>query len=154
MSTNPFSYPDTMNVSLTDDTITNGSSVFTISSGTAAPTISSSTGIYIANGTSASPYNYNYNWTTGTETITLGDYANITPSTLDVKGDANFEGDVKIKGKSLVESLEKIEEKLAILRPNEKLEAKWDQLRELRKQYMELEAELIEKEKMWDILKK
>ena len=120
-----------------------------------------------------SPYNYQYNWTTDhtgavptisiapstspyvTDTITLGDWANVNPShTLDVKGDANFEGDVKIKGKSLVESLEKIEEKLAILRPNEQLEEKWDKLRELRKQYMELEKEIIEKEKMWDILKK
>lgn len=154
MSANPFNYQDTMHISLADDTVTNGSSVFTITSGTPAPAITTSTGIYTTNGTSASPYNYNYNWASGTDTITLGDYANIIPSTLDVKGDANFEGDVKIKGKSLVESLEKIEEKLAILRPNEKLEAKWDRLRELRKQYMELEAELIEKEKMWDILKK
>ena len=37
---------------------------------------------------------------------------------------------------------------------NEKLEEKWDNLRELRKQYMELEAEIIEKEKIWTILKK
>lgn len=104
-----------------------------------------------------SPYqNYNYNWvttTTGTDTITLADWGNIQ-STLDVKGDANFEGDIKIKGKSLVESLEKIEEKLAILRPNIELEEKWEQLRELRRQYMELEKDIIEKEKIWDILKK
>jgi len=75
-------------------------------------------------------------------------------SSLQVRGDANFEGDVKIKGKSLVDMLEKIEEKLAILRPNEQLEEKWDELRELRNRYKELEKEIIEKEKMWDILKK
>ena len=75
-------------------------------------------------------------------------------NTLDVKGDANFEGDVKIKGKSLIESLEKIEEKLAILRPNEKLEEKWEKLRELRKQYIECEKDIIEKEKIWETLKK
>jgi len=73
---------------------------------------------------------------------------------LSVKGDANFEGDVKIKGKSITEMFEKIEEKLAILRPNEELESKWDELRELRNRYKELEKEIIEKEKMWDILKK
>ena len=109
----------------------------------------------------ASSYNYNYNWNTtapitvtGIDNgITLTDWAN-TSQNLHVNGDANFEGDVKIKGKSIVESLEKIEEKLAILRPNEKLEEKWDQLRELRKQYMDLEKEIIQKEKMWDILKK
>jgi len=91
--------------------------------------------------------------TTGTNGLTWSDFSNKS-NTLQVNGDANFEGDIKIKGKSLVDSLEKIEEKLAILRPNEKLEEKWDELRELRNRYMELEKEIIEKEKMWDILKK
>lgn len=143
----PYDYNyDNMTITLSDpNNGTNGSSVYTISSPT-------SSGIYTTNGTSAtSPYNYNW---TATDTITLGDYSNITNNGLHVNGDANFEGDVKIKGKSLVDSLEKIEEKLAILRPNEKLEEKWDELRALRKAYMELEAEIIEKEKMWDILKK
>lgn len=75
-------------------------------------------------------------------------------NSFDVKGDANFEGDVKIKGKSLIESLEKIEEKLAILRPNIELEEKWEKLRELRKQYIECEKDIIEKEKIWETLKK
>lgn len=106
--------------------------------------------------TGSSGYNYNIYTTTGTDTITIADYANswTGQQALDVKGDANFEGDVKIKGKSLVESLEKIEEKLAILHPNEELEEKWEKLRGLRKMYMELEAEIIEKEKIWGILKK
>ena len=73
---------------------------------------------------------------------------------MQVKGDADFEGDLKLKGKSLKDSLEAIEERLAILRPNEELEEKWENLRGLRKMYMELEAEIIEKEKMWAILKK
>lgn len=99
---------------------------------------------------------YNYNIYTTTDTITIADYANswTGQQALDVKGDANFEGDVKIKGKSLIESLEQIEEKLAILHPNEELEEKWEQLRGLRKMYMELEAEIKEKEKIWSILKK
>lgn len=75
-------------------------------------------------------------------------------NSLTVKGDAEFEGDLKLQGKSLKESLEAIEERLAILRPNEELEEKWDKLRGLRQMYMELEAEIIEKEKMWAILKK
>lgn len=75
-------------------------------------------------------------------------------NTLEVKGDANFEGDVKLQGKSLVDSLEKIEERLAILRPNEELEEKWEKLRGLRKAYMELEAEIKEKEQVWAILKR
>jgi hypothetical protein len=98
------------------------------------------------------------NGSTGTYTIATN--PNLEGTSLKVKGDAEFEGDVTfqgdvaIKGKSIKESLLAIEERLAILRPNEALEKKWDNLRELRKQYMELEAEIIEKEKMWEILKK
>lgn len=75
-------------------------------------------------------------------------------STLKVKGDAEFEGDIKFKGKSLNHVLSKIEERLAIIHPNEKLEEKWEQLKELGKQYRELEADIIEKEKIWNILRK
>lgn len=43
--------------------------------------------------------------------------------TLTVKGDAEFDGDIKVKGRSLMEMIEKIESRLAILRPDpEKLE--------------------------------
>lgn len=93
-------------------------------------------------------------------TTTVNGATNLTPNSLDVSGKALFNsdvditGDLKIQGKSLKESLDRIEERLAILRPNEELEEKWENLRGLRKLYMELEAEIIEKEKMWSILKK
>ena len=93
-------------------------------------------------------------------TTSITGATNLTPNSLDVSGNAVFHGDVdtkgdlKIQGKSIKDSLDRIEERLAILRPNEELEEKWDQLRGLRKLYMELEAEIIEKEKMWSILKK
>jgi hypothetical protein len=93
------------------------------------------------------------NWGNG-GTYTIASDPNLKGNSLQVKGDAEFEGDVTIKGKSIKESLEKIEEKLSILHPNEELEAKWEKLRGLRKMYMELEQEIIEKEKMWAILKK
>ena len=86
------------------------------------------------------------------DTITI---SNHQPSgVLVVKGDAEFEGDIKIKGKSLSAALSKLEERLSILHPNEKLEEKWEKLRELRKEYMELEADIIEKEKIWATLKR
>lgn len=75
-------------------------------------------------------------------------------ATLSVKGDADFEGEVTIKGKKLTEMFEKIEERLAILHPNPELEDRWDELKELGKRYKELEQEIIEKEKVWAILKK
>ena len=75
-------------------------------------------------------------------------------SPLTVNGDSIFNGDVNIKGKSIMETLEKIEERLGILTPNEELESKWEDLRNLRKQYQELEKEILEKEKIWRTLQK
>jgi hypothetical protein len=91
---------------------------------------------------------------TSTSFGTISADSSLKGSTLKVKGDADFEGEVTIKGKSLTCMLEKIEERLAILHPNEKLEDKWDELKELGKRYKELEAEIIEKERVWAILKK
>lgn len=91
-------------------------------------------------------------WSTLNSTITVS--ANPTHNTLEVKGDANFEGDIKVKGKSITDSLDRIEERLAILRPNEELEEKWENLRALRNAYLELEKEILEKQAMWSILKK
>jgi hypothetical protein len=121
---------------------------------------------YTTDGTSIPVYSTNTTspistWgttTTASPWVTIND--NIAPNSLSVKGDAKFEhdveilGDLKIKNRSLKESLENIEERLAILRPNEELESRWEELRNLRKEYMAIEAELIEKEKMWAILKK
>lgn len=92
----------------------------------------------------------NLTWLSDTYSVT----SNLSGDTLQVKGDASFEGDLKVQGKSIVDSLDRIEDRLAILRPNEELEEKWEQLRGLRKAYMELEQEIIEKEKVWAILKK
>lgn len=106
-------------------------------------------------------YTVNATSTSATTWATISNgSANLTPHQLDVSGSANFRtdveivGDLKVQGKSIADSLDKIEERLAILRPNEELEEKWENLRGLRKMYMELEAEIIEKEKMWAILKK
>lgn len=100
------------------------------------------------------------NWSNATipYTITTGTSVNYNyntlQNTLQVNGDAEFSGDIKLQGKSLKDSLDKIEEKLAILHPNLELEEKWEKLRGLRKAYMELEAEIKEKEQIWAILKK
>jgi hypothetical protein len=75
-------------------------------------------------------------------------------SALRVNGDANIDGDLTVKGRSIIQSLEKIEERLAILPPpNPDLERDWGQLSQLRQQYVELERELLEKQRVFDILK-
>jgi len=61
--------------------------------------------------------------------------------------------DIKVDGKSLKQFMENMEERLAILHPNPALEERWDQLKELRKQYIEMEKDLLEKDKLMKILK-
>ena len=79
--------------------------------------------------------------------------ATVSP-TIKIQGDAEVDGDIKIRGKSLVDTLDRIEAKLGILVPNTQLEAEWKQLAALRQQYVELERELLEKQHVFDILKK
>ena len=92
--------------------------------------------------------------TGGHPTWTINPSITTNNNQLTVKGDAEFEGEITIKGKNLSDMFEKIEERLAILRPNEELEKRWEDLRALHNAYTKLEAELIEKEKAWAILKR
>ena len=134
-------------------TPTEPSSTYTVN---AVDTTTSGAGLYWGmNGTSANPGQvYTTNGTNpGWGNITLAEPA-LNGATLKVNGNADFEGEVTIKGKSLSEMFDKIEERLAILHPNPELEDRWDELKELGKRYKELEQELIEKEKVWAILKK
>jgi hypothetical protein len=71
--------------------------------------------------------------------------------TISLKGE---KADIDINGVSLVNTLKGIQDRLNILRPNLELEDKWDALKVLGQQYRELEAELLEKQNMWDTLKK
>ena len=104
-------------------------------------------------------------WNNPTYTATATPYANATigsttwtnytqPQVLKVNGDAEFEGDVKIKGVNLTERLDAIEERLGILRPNNDLEGKWEKLKALGDEYRKLEKEILEGENVWDILKR
>lgn len=81
-------------------------------------------------------------WTTynTSTTMTLGK-VNIT------------EKDIEIDGLSLRQTLEKVNQRLAIFQPNPELEADFEQLRQLRDQYEQLEKELIEKARIWNTLK-
>lgn len=104
-----------------------------------------------------SQHSYNWNVTSGT---TPGIYSSTNSTGLTVSGDSEFTGnvdiggDLKIAGRPLSEVLNQIESRLALLRINPALETEFDQLRELGDQYRRLEAELLEKKRVWDILKK
>ena len=131
---------DTVTITSTSPTYTNGS-------------LSSNSDLYWGlNGTSVNSGQVYTTNTTGGSWITAD--PSLKGATLSVKGDADFEGEVTIKGKNIADMFSKIEERLAILHPNPELEDRWDELKELGKRYKELEAEIIEKEKVWAILKK
>jgi hypothetical protein len=87
-----------------------------------------------------------YNWTNTTSTN--------TKVHIDGAGLTMQEGaDIVVGGKSLTKSIEQIEERLGILHPNPALEERWDKLKELRRQYIEMERDLLEKDKLMKILK-
>ena len=87
-------------------------------------------------------------WTTGLSGTSAADLNQ--SGMLSLKG-AN--ADIDINGKSLMKTLEALEERLNMLTPNPEMEAEWDQLRELGERYRELEQQCREKTKMWNKLK-
>ena len=88
-----------------------------------------------------SDYQFDFNYNPGID-ITQG---NLT---------VHNEGDIKLGDRSLKEFMDKVEERMNILQPNPELEAQWDELKQLGKLYRKLEQELLEKNKMWETLKK
>jgi hypothetical protein len=78
-----------------------------------------------------------------------------SPAMLNQSGMLELQGegaDIKINGHSLTQTLQTIQDRLNMLRPNPELEKDWDQLRELGEQYRRLEAEFKEKQKAWESL--
>ena len=95
---------------------------------------------------------------TTTTTGTGGyNWNNVTsPTTISANGQMELRGDnadIKINDVSLSDWMKTVEQRLNILRPNPKLEAEWDELRELGERYRELEKQCQEKAKMWNKLK-
>jgi len=109
-------------------------------------TITLDSSLYGSSITSASTISWNQdysNWTTTSNPVNISTDGISMP-----KGT-----DIKIGDLSLADAISKIEERLGILHPNPELEERWDELKQLRNKYLELEKELLEKEKMWKILK-
>jgi hypothetical protein len=126
MSTKDYNYEDTITISCSDtldlDTMVNSLNVNSsvLNSGLTYPNYT-----FTTNGTTG----YSQPWVTTTG----------VPNTLDVKGDANFEGDIKFKGRSLQELFSKIEDRLAILQPDPKKLEKYEALRKAYDHYKIME---------------
>ena len=125
-----------------------------ITSGGSGATLTTTTGGGLMWGNVGTPYTYT--GAPGTLTSAGGNWTtyNNHPQVLKVEGDAEFKGEVTIGGVRLDERLSAIEERLGILRPNNDLEGKWEKLKALGEEYRKLEQEILEGEKIWDILKK
>lgn len=76
-----------------------------------------------------------------------------TTHDITVHGNAKF-AKIQLNGKDLEERLNTIEERLGIIHRNILLESKYSKLKELGEEYKNLEKELLEQEKVWEILKK
>ena len=87
-------------------------------------------------------------WTTGLSGTSAADLNQ--SGMLSLKGE---KADIDINGRSLMKTLDALQERLNMLTPNPEMEAEWDQLRELGERYRELEQQCREKTQMWDKLK-
>ena len=92
-------------------------------------------------------------YTTGASYSVNSTWTNPSPGKIVMKGDCEFEGNITWQDRDMREWFESVESRLAILQPNTKLEAEWEELADLRKQYVELEKKLLEKQRVFDILK-
>ena len=109
-------------------------------------TISSTGGPYAFTGTTG----ISVPWT-GSNTISMdSNWTNHASGKIKLDGP---EADIEINGKSLIDMLKTIEQRLNILQPNEELESEWEELRALGKQYRALEKHILEKQATWDKLK-
>jgi hypothetical protein len=95
---------------------------------------------------------YDLDWSDITIDTTIGNAT--TSGAIHVNGDAIFKGNITWQDRDMREWFESIESRLCILRPNPELEAEWSELNKLRTQYVELERELLEKQRTFDILNK
>jgi|TARA_R110002074_G_scaffold398574_1_gene590594 hypothetical protein len=83
--------------------------------------------------------------------------SNIFSMSHDIDGKMRISGDdadIEINGVSLRQTLEDIQQRMAILQPNPELEKEFKELREIRQQYIKLERNLLEKKEMWETLNK
>ena len=115
---------------------------------TLAPTMSSSGGVYTIGNLGTSNVSWNWNNTLSDSNALLSNHDN--SGQLELRGD---KADIKINGRSIMDVLDGIEQRLGLLKCREDLESEWNELRELGDRYRELQRQIEEKTRMWDALK-
>lgn len=109
-------------------------------------------GYYIGAGTGGT------NTTWAATSYTAPDSYNTNP-TLTVKQDGKIQlsgenADIMIGDMSLKETLASIQQQLGILQSNKGLEERWEKLRKIKEEYDACVADLVEKETIWNELKR
>lgn len=133
----------------TSKTISGGSGIIVTPGNTSS---NGTTTIFSGNGSGAGGSGYSI----GSAYGYAGTY-NLTPDI--ITSDAitttslNVTSDITFQGKSLIQTLDKIQEQLAIINVREDLEEKWTSLKEIRNRYEELLKEIIEQETTFNTLK-
>ena len=98
-------------------------------------------------GTGATYSPYTFSAGTG---INTGLWTTNTSAKIQLEGKG---ADIEVNGWSLIDAIQKIEERLNILQPNTELETEWEELRVLGEQYRKLEQQIKDKQATWDRLK-
>ena len=75
-------------------------------------------------------------------------------ASLQVNGDANFKGNLRVKDRELTDWLETVESRLGMLQVNPKLESEFDELKALGDAYRAAEKRFLEQKRLIEILKK
>jgi len=112
--------------------------------------------VTINNSVTASSFPYTGGGNTGPYTISAGTGIASPWATINSSPKLRLDGegaDIEVNGESLIGMIHKIEERLNILHPNEKLEEEWEELRALGNKYRELEQHIRDKQATWDKLK-
>jgi hypothetical protein len=103
-------------------------------------------------GGSGAVYNITAGGGGGSGVLQAGNWAK--PYTTTNSGDINIDAnDIKLRGKSLMESLDRIEQRLGILDCDEQLEQHWDKLKALGDEYREVKQYIEDKMKTFETLK-
>ena len=103
--------------------------------------------------TTAGPYTIGsgYTWNTSTSATDWSIGTRVDQSgTMELKGE---NADIVVNGRSLMDAIDTLEQRLNIMVPNPELEAEWDELKELGDRYRALEKQCKEKGEMWTKLK-
>jgi hypothetical protein len=120
----------------------------TVSGGGYSLSTGSTNAIYVGGGGAGTGVGIS-TWSTTASTTA----STMSPSSIQVKGDAEFLGNIKIKGRNLTDWLETVDSRLGLLHIDAALETEFDELKALGDAYREAERRFNAQKRVYEILK-